>query len=133
MKVDRVLFDVTRAELDDELIHQTLQQHGFVVLRGLFTLEQISEANRRIDVMASAPAVAGVPGYCKVDHPKKLMSPFSIGGPLVDLCPSKSREAILRDAIKDAIEALEQSRKAFKSKQLEVLRKKLTRVLIETP
>jgi len=42
-----------------------------------------------------------------------------------------SREAKLRAAIHEAIEILDESRKAFKSKSLEALRKKLTRVLID--
>jgi hypothetical protein len=50
----------------------------------------------------------------------------------MDLCPSRSRELLLKGAIKEAIEVLEESRKAFKSKKLEVLRKKLTRILIDT-
>ncbi|MBN1850558.1 MAG: hypothetical protein JW932_18460 [Deltaproteobacteria bacterium] len=38
----------------------------------------------------------------------------------------------LKQAIQEAIEVLEESRKAFKSKRLETLRKKLTDVLIES-
>ena len=38
----------------------------------------------------------------------------------------------LKEAMREAIEVLEESRKAFKSKRLEALRKKLTQVLIET-
>lgn len=38
----------------------------------------------------------------------------------------------LKEAIKETIEVLEQTRKAFKSKRLEALRKKLTQVLIES-
>lgn len=45
---------------------------------------------------------------------------------------SKSREIILKEAILEAIAVLEESRKAFKSKRLEMLRKKLTKVLIES-
>jgi hypothetical protein len=41
-------------------------------------------------------------------------------------------ENILRQAIMETIDVLEESRKAFKSKRLEVLRKKLTQVLIES-
>lgn len=52
---------------------------------------------------------------------------------LIDVCPAKSREDKLRGALKEAIDVLEESRKAFKSKQLERLRKKLTQVLIDTP
>ena len=41
-------------------------------------------------------------------------------------------EGRLKEAIQEAIEVLEESRKAFKSKRLEALRKKLTQVLIES-
>lgn len=52
--------------------------------------------------------------------------------PLFDLSPKRSREVRLEKAIQEAIEIIEDSRKAFKSKRLETLRKKLTHVLIET-
>ena len=42
------------------------------------------------------------------------------------------KEARLEEAVKETIEALEQTKKAFKSKKLEMLRKKLTQVLIES-
>ena len=38
--------------------------------------------------------------------------------PFLDGCPSKTRELALKKAIKDAIDTLEDTRKAFKSKQL---------------
>jgi hypothetical protein len=50
--------------------------------------------------------------------------------PLLDRCPKRSREIRLENAIKEAIDVLEESRKAFKSKRLEALRKRLTSVLI---
>ena len=43
-----------------------------------------------------------------------------------------AREDQLKEVLKETIEVLEQTRKAFKSKILEELRKKLTRVLIES-
>ncbi|MFP4476525.1 MAG: hypothetical protein ACLFOY_13295 [Desulfatibacillaceae bacterium] len=49
-----------------------------------------------------------------------------------DLAPPTNgpeREARLKAAIVEAIDVLDQSRKAFKSKQLEALRKHLTNVL----
>jgi len=46
-------------------------------------------------------------------------------------CPTLSREARLTAAIKEAIDVLEESRKAFKSKTLERLRKRLLQVLID--
>jgi len=39
-------------------------------------------------------------------------------------CPAESRERVLKDVIGEAIDVLEESRKAFKSKRLEILRKK---------
>jgi hypothetical protein len=47
------------------------------------------------------------------------------------ICPSHSRQLKLKEAIKEAIDVLEESRKAFKSKKLEALRKRLTQVLID--
>jgi hypothetical protein len=44
--------------------------------------------------------------------------------------PSRN-ENKLKEAIKETIEVLEQTRKAFKSKRLELLRKRLTQVLID--
>jgi hypothetical protein len=41
-------------------------------------------------------------------------------------------ESRLKEALKEAIEVLEDTRKAFKSKRLGELRKKLTQVLIES-
>ena len=50
--------------------------------------------------------------------------------PLLDMCPKRTREKKLEGAIKLAIEELEESRKSFKSKRLEALRKKLTDILL---
>lgn len=52
--------------------------------------------------------------------------------PVLDTPLKQSKEQMMRQAINEAIEELEESRKAFKSKKLEALRKKLTRVLINT-
>jgi hypothetical protein len=46
-------------------------------------------------------------------------------------CPLRARERELKPALQEAITVLEQSRKTFKSKQLEQLRKKLTQTLID--
>lgn len=52
--------------------------------------------------------------------------------PPVNGCPSRNREFRMKEAIKEAIDVLEESRKAFKSKRLEILRKRLTEVLIQS-
>jgi hypothetical protein len=48
------------------------------------------------------------------------------------LLPDPHCELRLKETIKETIEVLEETKKAFKSKRLEVLRKKLTDVLIES-
>jgi len=50
---------------------------------------------------------------------------------LLNMCPNRSRERTLEKAIKEAIDVLDESRKAFKSKRLEALRKRLTAVLVD--
>jgi hypothetical protein len=52
--------------------------------------------------------------------------------PLLDLCSKRSREVRLEKAIKKAMDIIEESRKAFKSKRLEALREELASVLIDT-
>jgi len=52
--------------------------------------------------------------------------------PLSTWCTKPSRTLELREALQEAIVALEESRKAFKSKKLEALRKKLTFVLLNS-
>jgi hypothetical protein len=55
------------------------------------------------------------------------------GGSLSSCLSFDCRHAVLlRETLLEAIEALEDSRKAFKSARLEALRKKLIRVLAET-
>jgi hypothetical protein len=50
---------------------------------------------------------------------------------LFDSCPKRSCEIRYEEAIKEAISVIEETRKSFKSKRLEQLRKRLTQVLIE--
>lgn len=47
-----------------------------------------------------------------------------------DCCLEHPREKMLEGAIQEAIDVIEESRKAFKSKKLEALRKRLTKALI---
>lgn len=49
----------------------------------------------------------------------------------LSLQPYSPDETRLKEAIRETIDVLEVSRRAFKSKRLEALRKKLTRILIE--
>jgi len=66
-------------------VRRELTDRGFAVIRNLFTPEMVAELNARVERMARQPAIAGVPGYAKVDHPKRLISPYAVGGPAVDM------------------------------------------------
>jgi hypothetical protein len=47
------------------------------------------------------------------------------------ILPNSHHELRLKETTKETIDVLEETRKAFKSKKLEALRKKLTQILIE--
>ena len=49
----------------------------------------------------------------------------------LEQCPERQRERQLREALQEAVEVIEETRRSFKSKRLEALRKKLTQVLID--
>ena len=51
---------------------------------------------------------------------------------MASILEERGSDARLKEALKETIEVLEQTKKAFKSKRLEVLRKKLTQVLIDS-
>jgi hypothetical protein len=74
----------------------------------------------------------------KIDMQRYLMTALlekKVGHETLDqlVLPTYSpNEDRLKQAIMETIDVLEESRKAFKSKRLEMLRKKLTQVLIES-
>ena len=76
-------------------------------------LRRRADEHRRLlaSLMSKAGQVNGIPDTCFYSN-----------------CPHQRR---LRETITETIEVLEGTRKAFKSRQLEVLRKKLIRTLAE--
>jgi hypothetical protein len=78
------VFDVASG-LDNKKIVDCMLKRGFCILRGLFTDDLLDKISDRTDIYLSAPSIAGAPGYWKVDHPKKLVNPFVLGGPALDL------------------------------------------------
>jgi hypothetical protein len=79
------ILDVTATEFSVERAAQIIRARGFVVLRNLFPKSLFDEIVQSAHHMLERPAVAGVPGYWKVDHPKKLLNPFILGGGVVDI------------------------------------------------
>lgn len=73
-----------------------------------------------------------------IDHNHRLLASIMDRGndeTCVDsghqLSPCRAKEERFKQAIQEAIQTLEESRKSFKSKRLEELRKKLTKVLVD--
>ena len=73
------------AGLDRDAIAACLQERGFCILRGLFSKQTLDEVSARAERYFGVPAIAGAPGYWKVDHPKKLLNPFTLGSVALDL------------------------------------------------
>jgi len=62
-----------------------LVNDGVVVLRNVFPAASVDEVFARAKRYLAQPAIAGSPGYYKIDHPKKLLDPCVLGGPVYDL------------------------------------------------
>jgi len=81
-------------------VSRSLDERGFAVLRGLFTPETVAEVMGSVRRFSQNPALAGVPGYCKVDHPKRLISPYSVGGAAVDMILDERVIDLIEDHMK---------------------------------
>ena len=58
--------------LDYDAVVQFLRKRGICILRYLFPTGVMSEISTRAEPYLERSAIAGVPVYWKVDHPKKL-------------------------------------------------------------
>lgn len=96
MSESSYVFDVTVPGFEAET-RRSLNERGFAVLRGLFAPEDVAAVLDRVRQHTALPAMAGVPGYNKVDHPKRLLSPYAVGGKTVDF--------ILDERVIDLVEA----------------------------
>ncbi len=70
-----------------------------------------------------------------IEHHRRLLTEaFGTGrvGGIDSTVDEPADNGLLRQALYETIETLEETRKAFKSKRLEILRKKLMKVLMET-
>ena len=92
------VFDVQQSNYNPDAVREALVDRGFAVLRNLFDADTLADANRRIESVAANPAIAGTLGYAKVDHPKRMFSPFVAGGPLVRM--------VLDERVIDIVEAV---------------------------
>ena len=79
------IFDVRDVEFDPAIVSDILNQRGFVVLRNFFSDTDVAEVTERANEFFKRPAIAGVMGYWKYDHPKKVLNPFILGGAVVHM------------------------------------------------
>ncbi len=66
------IFDVSARDYDPAAVVAAMRRRGFAVLRNLFSEAAVAEIIRASDKALRRPEVAGVPGYFKVDFPKKV-------------------------------------------------------------
>jgi len=64
---------------------EILRTRGFCILRNLFDDVMLDEVTAQANRFLAQSAVAGVPGYWKVDHPKIILNPFVLGGRVLDI------------------------------------------------
>jgi len=79
------VLDVTANGFGRGAAAEVLQDRGFVILRNLFTDDVLNDVCLSAKDWLEHPAVAGVPGYSKVDYPKKILNPFLLGGRVTEL------------------------------------------------
>lgn len=91
------IFDASE-RLNINPIVECIHQRGFCIIRGLFSEKKLNSVLTLAKKYFSTPAIAGAPGYWKVDHPKKLIHPFTLGGEALDL--------VLDERVIDIVEAL---------------------------
>ena len=86
--------------LDIAAASECIEKRGFCILRGLFSTADIEAVNSRIKRYFAAPAIAGAPGYWKVDHVKKLLNPFTLGGPVIKFLLDKQVIEVVEKVMK---------------------------------
>lgn len=79
------IFDSSSSAIAPDRVVTTLARDGVCVLRNMFTAAALDEVDTAVSKWFAQPAVAGVPGYAKVDAPKKLLAPTLLGGSVYDL------------------------------------------------
>lgn len=83
---ESIVFDMLDQASSNNQICGALRETGVVVLRNLFDVADldflIDNASKRL----GSPNIAGAMGYYKVDHPKRGLDPFQIGGGAVRIC-----------------------------------------------
>lgn len=84
------------------------------------------------DNMAETIAASAAQLKERIDHHHKLIAAAFGSEDLDDTINDFADNSQLRQALYETIETLDETRKAFKSKRLETLRKKLMKVLMET-
>lgn len=91
------IFDVCKNISVSEVVG-VLSERGFCILRNLISAEALDEMTNSVNRYLSQPAIAGAPGYWKVDHPKIILNPFIVGGSVLSV--------LLNEAVINIVESL---------------------------
>ena len=63
---------------DIDLAVRNLRERGYVILRGCLPKDAVDAVAERTEEMLRQPSVAGVWGYYRADHQKKVIQPTNI-------------------------------------------------------
>lgn len=80
------VFHISPEDQRMEAIVSAMRQDGCCILRGLLDAESTKRLEAVANRLLERPMIAGVPGYSKVDYPKKLFDPFRLGPEFLRLC-----------------------------------------------
>nr|AIE97705.1 hypothetical protein [uncultured marine thaumarchaeote KM3_02_B09] len=92
------VLDVTEPNFHVGKAKSVMSDRGFVILRNLFPEHIVQETVQSAKIWLAQPAVAGAAGYWKVDHPKKILNSFILGGGVVEL--------LLNELVLDIVDSL---------------------------
>ena len=67
---------------DIDLAVRILRERGYVILRGCLPKDAVDAVAERTEDMLQQPSVAGVWGYYRADHQKKVIQPTLLGAPV---------------------------------------------------
>ncbi len=94
------VFDAAQG-LEHDAVRTALKERGFCILRNLVSKETVDAVSGLAEHYLAQPAIAGGPGYWKVDHPKVVLNAFVLGGPTL--------QVLLHPDVIEIIEGLMQS------------------------
>jgi hypothetical protein len=98
---ESLVFSISAGRPFPEEALEALREHGVVVLRGVFSPDDVDFLVKGAKLLLEKPSISGSFGYYRKDHQKRFVDPFLIGEAAVDIC--------LDERVADFVEAYMES------------------------